>query len=87
MQRWPKIPVAEVKASAVDVGTGRTSCLVLLHKRRVSAAAARGEEPVGVCRLCRDCHQSFCSKKPRLCKFSLANDLWLGRIDCCGMQT
>ena len=77
-QRWPKIPAAELEASAVDVGTGGASCLVLLHNRRVSAAAAQGVEPVGVC---RDCHRAFSSKKPRLCKFALAKDLWLGRID------
>ena len=63
---------------AVEVGSAASSYLVLLHRRRVTAAAARGDEAVGVC---KDCHQAFSGKKPRLCKFSLANDLWLGRID------
>ena len=78
-QRWPKIPLTELQASGVQVRTADGSVhMVLLHKRRVSAAAARGEEPVYVC---IDCHQAFAPKKPRLCKFALANDLWLGRID------
>ena len=78
-QRWPKIPLTELQASGVQVRAADGSVhVVLLHKRRVSAAAARGEEPVYVC---IDCHQAFAPKKPRLCKFALANDLWLGRID------
>ena len=77
-KRWPKIPAAELEASSVDVGTDGHRCLVLLHKRRVSAAAVRGEESVGIC---HDCHRAFSSKKPRLCRFALANDLWLGRMD------
>ena len=78
-QRWPKIPLTELQASGVQVRTADGSVqLVLLHKRRVSAAAARGEEPVYVC---IDCHQAFVPKKARLCKFALAHDLWLGRID------
>lgn len=62
----------------MEVGSAASSYFVLLHRRRVTAAAARGDEPVGVC---KDCPQAFSGKKPRLCKFSLANDLWLGRID------
>ena len=77
-KRWPKIPAAELEASSVDVGTDGHRCLVLLHKRRVSAAAVRGEESVGIC---HDGHRAFSSKKPRLCRFALANDLWLGRMD------
>lgn len=68
----------ELEASAVDMGTSRKSCLVLLHKKRVPTAAIRGESPV---RICHDCHRSFSGKKPTLCKYALANDLWLGRID------
>ena len=68
----------ELQASAVDMGTSRKPCLVLLHKRRVPTAAIRGESAV---RICRDCHRSFSGKKPSLCKYALANDLWLGRID------
>jgi len=50
----------------------------LLHKRRVPDAAIRGDATV---RVCRDCYGCFSGKKPTLCKFALANDLWLGRID------
>ena len=78
-QRWPKIPLTELQASGVQVCCpDGSSQLVLLHKRQVSAAAARGQEPVHVC---SECHQAFAPKKPRLCKFALANDLGLGRID------
>ena len=31
--------------------------------------------------VCRDCYYAFSPKQPKLCKFSLANDLWLGRPD------
>ena len=62
----------------MNVGTKKKPCLVLLHKRRVPEAAIRGELPV---RVCRDCHGSFSGKKPTLCKYALANDMWLGRID------
>ena len=49
-----------------------------MHKRRVSAAAVVGDVPVDIC---RDCRVAFAGKKPTLCKYALANDLWLGRID------
>ena len=77
-QRWPLIPLKELEASAVDVGTSRKRKLVLLHKRRVGAAAVRGEVPVLIC---SDCQQSFTGKKPTMAKYALANDLWLGRVD------
>ena len=55
-QRWPKIPLTELQASGVQVRAADGSVqLVLLHKRCVSAAAARGEEPVYVC---IDCPES-----------------------------
>ena len=49
---------------------------VLLHKRRVTEAQAAGEAVVHVC---SDCRQAFESGSPWLCKYALANDLWLGR--------
>ena len=77
-QRWPLIPLKQLEASAVDVGTSRKRKLVLMHKRRVCPAAVRGEVPVLIC---SDCQQSFTGKKPTMAKYALANDLWLGRID------
>ena len=68
----------ELQGSAVNVSHTRQPCYVLLHKRRVSQAAAWGEESVGVC---KDCFDAFRGKKPSLSKYALANDLWLGRLD------
>ena len=47
-----------------------------MHKRRVPAAAIEGEEAVPVC---FDCRAALWKAEPTLPKFSLANDLWLGR--------
>ena len=78
-ERWPLIPMRELLASSVDLrldaSTGESK-KVLLHKRRVSSAAAAGEAMVNVC---EDCYEAFRGKKPWLCKFCLANDMWLGR--------
>lgn len=51
---------------------------LFLHKRRVSQKAACGDQTILVC---RDYHAAFSAKQPRLCKFSLANALWLDRPD------
>ena len=76
------LPEEELKASAVNLRIGDTEPrehqLVLLHKRRVSQAQADGDEKVFVC---SDCHDSFKLKIPQLCKFSLANHMWIGRWD------
>ena len=79
-EHWPKIPEAELKASAVNLREGNTEIrkLVLLHKRRVNQAQASGKQEVFVC---TDCHEAFKSKKPQLCKYCLAQHLWLGRWD------
>ena len=80
-KRWPLIPREELDASCVDLwigGSEGATKKVLLHRRRVSAACARGEATVAVC---EDCHEAFRGKHPRLCKYSLANDMWLGRWD------
>ena len=42
------------------------------------AAQAAGEEVVNVC---ADCYEAFAPRKPRLCKYALATDMWLGRWD------
>lgn len=81
-QHWPDIPEEELKASAVKLRIGDTEPreyqLVLLHKRRVSQAQADGDEKVFVC---SDCHDAFKLRKPHLCKFCLANHMWIGRWD------
>ena len=60
------------------MGTADHPVPVLLHKRRVTEDMARGNVPAAVC---EDCLEAFSSSKPWLCKFALANDLWLGRPD------
>ncbi|CAE7535845.1 tkt, partial [Symbiodinium sp. CCMP2592] len=75
-ERWPLIPLEELEASAVDMSVEGTSRFVLLHKRRITPAMQRGEAPVLAC---ADCVEAFSAKKPWLCKYALANDLWLGR--------
>ena len=79
-EAWEHIPVAELKASAVwlRIGTTTQERLVLMHKRRVDDAQRRGEKAVFVC---HDCYEAFSLKKPYLCRFALANHLWLGRWD------
>ena len=78
--RWPLIPKGELRASCVDLphGVNGASVPVLLHKRRVNERQAAGEEAVHIC---VDCHEAFAAKTPRLCKYALANDMWLGRWD------
>ena len=80
---WRHIPLEHLKASAVALPyigeDGQpTESLVLMHKRRVTAAALRGEEPVCVC---EDCHAEFRKDDPEAtnAKFCLANWNWLGR--------
>ena len=85
-ERWPLIQeTGELEASCVIVSVPGTrkkptaqEYKVLLHKRRVSLAQAAGCEPVNVC---MDCKEAFEPENPWLCKYSLANDLWLGRWD------
>ena len=77
---WPDIPEAELKASAMNLRMGDTDAyrLVLLHRRRVNNRQASGEQEVFVC---EDCAETFGPKRPWLCKYALANMLWLGRWD------
>ena len=78
-KRWPLIPEEELLASSVSVyNSSRQKVAVLLHKRRVDADMICGKCPAHVC---RDCYDAFVSKQPKLCKFALGNDLWLGRPD------
>ena len=75
---WPDIPTAELKGSAVWLRIGATDeeRLVLLHKRRVNDQQRLGEAPAFVC---EDCYDAFSLKQPHMCRFALANHLWLGR--------
>ena len=75
---WPDIPTAELKGSAVWLRIGATDeeSLVLLHKRRVNEQQRLGEAPAFVC---EDCYDAFSLKQPHMCRFALANHLWLGR--------
>ena len=74
-ERWPRIATTgELEASAVTIGGHR----VLLHKRRVTEAQATGSDPAYVC---DDCREAFGADVPWMCKYALANDLWLGRWD------
>ena len=79
-QRWPMIPAEELllASSVTVVGSDRQRVQVLLHKRRVTDDMACGKCPTLVC---QDCWRAFSPKKPQLCRFALANDMWLGRID------
>ena len=76
--RWPDIPEDELRGSSVSLRLGTTSERreVLLHRRRVDDRQADGCTPVHVC---HDCHDAFGAAKPGLCKYALANDMWLGR--------
>ena len=77
---WDDIPEKELVASCVKLRIGATDEYqkVLLHKRRVSDRQADGSDTVFVC---TDCYAAFRPKKPKLCRFALANHLWLGRWD------
>ena len=77
-RHWPLIPAKELQASCVNLrlGTSEHCKLVLLHKRRVTAAQARGDEEVFVC---QDCHDAVQRQEPQMCKYALVNHMWLGR--------
>ncbi|CAJ1335646.1 unnamed protein product, partial [Effrenium voratum] len=60
------------------MGTSRDPVQVLLHQRRVTEDMAHGKAPAAAC---EDCVEEFFGKRPWLCKYALANDLWLGRPD------
>ena len=49
-----------------------------LHKRRLGPDIISGQSPAAVCSQCAD---AFSPSRPRVCKYALANDLWLGRPD------
>lgn len=76
--RWPQSPAEELFASSGTVYNSELQKMQgLRHKRRVDCNMARRRSAAFVC---SDCYRAFVSK-PRLCKFALANDLWLGPVD------
>ena len=77
--RWPLIPYAELDASAVNLvidDEGGATKRALLHKRRIETKHLTGTAPSNVC---ADCFDAFSADNPWLCKYCLANDMWLGR--------
>ena len=79
-KHWPLIPQEELRSSAVNLRVGDMArhALVLLHKRRVTFAQAEGLEPAFVC---QECYNALSPRSPWLCKYALANHMWLGRRD------
>lgn len=83
-ERWPLIPLNELLASAVQHPT-HPHMKWLLHTRRICmqdgsqtdcAGIADAEKP---CLVCKSCLHAISKKKPSMPKFSLCNDLWIGR--------
>ena len=77
-ERWPDIPKEELRGSTVALRMGGDDRRreVLMHTRRVTARQAEGDDPAHVC---PERHAAFSPAQPTLCKYALANDLWLGR--------
>ena len=78
--RWPLLPLSELMHSCVSHPYGRyadgSPWLWLLHKASVPAELTE-DTRVWVC---ADCAGSLARKCPRVPKYALANDLWLGRV-------
>jgi len=77
-KHWPHIPKEHLIASCVNLKVGNCDefKLVLLHKRRVSLSQASGGERAHVC---EDCYDAFSQHSPGMCRYAIANHLWLGR--------
>ena len=77
LERWPQLQarpeaIAELKASAVEHPFLKEE-LLLLHRRRMPADV---RDP---CDVCRECCGPLTSSMVSLPRYSLANDLWIGR--------
>ncbi|CAK9081626.1 unnamed protein product [Durusdinium trenchii] len=77
LERWPQLQarpeaIAELKASAVEHPFLKEE-LLLLHRRRTPADV---RDP---CDVCRECCGPLTSSMVSLPRYSLANDLWIGR--------
>ena len=84
-ERWPLIPKQELVHSAVKHPYHR-EMRWLLHTRRITMLenqictdAAGIADPNATCLLCLDCLRDIFKKKPRMPKYALATDFWLGR--------
>ena len=74
-QAWPLIPREELDASSVrlphqDATGAECTSLVLMHKRRVTESALRGDAPILVC---EHCLEALKKKRPTMPKYALAN--------------
>ena len=78
--RWPLLPYSELIHSCVSHPYGRyadgSPWLWLLHKASVPAELTK-DTRVWVC---AECAGSLTRKCPRVPKYALANDLWIGRV-------
>ncbi|CAK9089597.1 Transketolase, partial [Durusdinium trenchii] len=77
LQRWPHLrdqarAVEELRASAVE-HPFLPGEFLLLHRRRMPA------DPKAPCDVCRECRTSLTGQFVSLPRYSLANDLWMGR--------
>ena len=89
-ERWPQIPEQEVFASGVRHPIF-PEMIWLLHSRRIrllppdcdqdaaSPVCAGTADPDATCLLCKECLLDLTAAKPRMPKFALANDFFLGR--------
>ncbi len=81
------IPLAELEASAVR-DPGPEGRLWLLHKKVFRFVERRGvdgraevvADPSQKVPVCVDCRCALAGRTPRMPKFGLANDLWIGRL-------
>ena len=77
------IPLQELRASAVrDPGTGK---LWLLHRKlfRFIWNEKLQQEAADPCQsvpVCAECKRSLRGPRPYLCRYALANDLWMGKL-------
>jgi hypothetical protein len=70
------IPLAELEASCVCAPDGSRW---LLHRKMFRIDAVTGRlDPLATAPICKECYGTLRESVPRLPKFSLANDLWLG---------
>ena len=89
--RWPKTPLAELDASSVrEPGKPERSWLV--HRKsfeHIQVGDFLVGDPNQQIPLCPDCLAPLRASKPRMPKYSLANDLWIGILTmppCLGVR-
>ena len=78
--RYAGIPLEElVRSSVRDPVSGR---LWLLHRKGVRYSEGQVVQDQAL-PVCRDCQAALCCPKPRMPRFALANDNWIGRMPAC----